>query len=159
MTIFDRGCQAVTAITLVIALISMAAQIFSRYVIGSSLVWSEELARYALIWSAMVGSAVAYREGSHIGITLLVDMCPERLRKFVFRLVHAMVLVFAGVIAWHGWFLAWRNFERHQLSAAMQIEIAWPYMAIPVGACLIMITAAGALWQGTRTTRILKEDA
>jgi TRAP-type C4-dicarboxylate transport system permease small subunit len=158
VTIFDRGCQAVTAIALVIALISMAAQIISRYVIGSSLVWSEELARYALIWSAMVGSAVAYREGNHIGITLLVDLCPEVIRKLVFRLVHAMVLLFAGIVAWHGWFLALRNFERHQLSAALQIDIAWAYMAIPVGAGLIMMAAVGALWKGTKPTRIREDD-
>ena len=151
--VLERGGGAVTAVALTVALVSMAAQVFSRYVIGSSLVWSEELARFALIWSAIIGSAVAYRRGAHIGMTVLVDLLPGPLQRLVFRFVHTAVLGFSAILVWQGWLLALRNFERHQLSAALQIEIAWIYMAIPMGGLLIMVAAAEALWKGAKPTR------
>src|ERR1035437_10938826 len=73
---FETVCSVIAGLTLSIALISMAAQVVARYLIGSSLIWSEELSRYALIWSAMVGSAVAYQRGAHIAVTVLVDLLP-----------------------------------------------------------------------------------
>lgn len=57
--LFERLAIFVSASTLLVALFSMAIQVIYRYVFNDSLVWSEEVARYALIWSAMIGAAVA----------------------------------------------------------------------------------------------------
>jgi len=148
--IFDRLAVFVTGATLTVALVSMAAQVVWRYVLGDSLVWSEEVARYALIWSSMIGAAVAYRQGGHVAITNLVERLPPALRVAVARLVHLLVLGFAVLIAWSGWLLAMRNFARHQLSAALQIEIAWIYLAIPAAGLLMIVAALDAIARAQR---------
>ena len=43
----------------------VAAQVFFRYVLNHSLFWSEELARYILVWLTFLGASVAYRRGVH----------------------------------------------------------------------------------------------
>jgi TRAP-type C4-dicarboxylate transport system permease small subunit len=146
--LFGRWGLRLAAAALAVALAVMAAQVIGRYVLGSSIIWAEELARYALIWSAMIGSAVAYREGAHIGVTVLIDALPRRLQRPLARLVHLAALAFALVVTWQGWFLAMRNFDRGQTSPALQIDIAWIYLAVPVGGALLALAALEALWRG-----------
>lgn len=145
--LLQRGCEVVAGATLTLALAAMAAQVVFRYAIGSSLVWSEEVARYALIWSAMIGSAAAYLRASHVAVTVLVDQLPARLAGLARGTIHTVVLAFAGLLAWHGALLTYRNFERDQLSPALQVPIAWTYLAIPVGALLIGVAALLGVWR------------
>lgn len=129
------------------ALISITAQIFFRYVLRNSLSWSEEFARYALIFATMVGSAVAYRRGSHVAMTMLVERLPMAWATLVWRLTHVGVIAFCLLLFTQGWMLAMRNLARQQTSPALQIEIGWVYMAIPIGAVLIMASAIEALFE------------
>ncbi|WP_421998596.1 TRAP transporter small permease [Reyranella sp.] len=143
--LFERLAVFVAGAALALALGVMAAQVVCRYLLDDSLVWSEEVARYALVWSSMVGAAVAYRQGGHVAITNLVERLPARLRLAVSRVVHLLILGFGGLVAWTGWALSARNFARHQLSAALQIDIAWVNLAIPVGGALIAVAAIEAI--------------
>lgn len=151
--VLETGCGLIAGATVGVALASMAAQVVFRYLIGSSLVWSEEVARYALIWSAMIGSAAAYPRGAHVAVTVLLDALPTVLRGILYRLVHLVVTAFALLVTWQGALLTLRNFERHQLSPALQIPIAWAYLAIPTGALLIAVAAALAMWRGHAPSR------
>lgn len=145
--VLERGGIAVAAASLGVALAAMIAQVISRYVVGSSLIWAEELARYALVWSTMVGAAVAYHRLAHVGMTALLDALPEGAQRLAARLIHGLVMAFALLVAWEGWFLTLRNFARDQLSPALQVPIAWAYLAIPVGALLIALAALDAFWR------------
>lgn len=151
--LLETGCGVVAGATLTIALASMAAQVVFRYLIGSSLVWSEEVARYALIWSAMIGSAAVYQRGGHMGVTVAVDLLPPPVAGLAYRLIHLIVIAFAGLVTWHGALLTMRNFERDQLSPALQIPIAWAYLAVPVGGLLIALAAVTCLWRGLAPSR------
>jgi len=146
--LFERLATPLAAITLAAALVAMGGQVVFRYGLGASLIWAEEVARYALVWSTMFGAAVAYRQGGHVAITDLTARLPERLSRQVGRAVHLLVFGFAALVAWQGWALALRTFARHQLSPALQIDIAWIYLALPVGGVLVMLAALEALWTG-----------
>ena len=54
------------------------AQVVFRYVIGYSLYWSEELARYLFVWVSFLGSVVALERGVHIGMDVVVAKLPRR---------------------------------------------------------------------------------
>jgi TRAP-type C4-dicarboxylate transport system permease small subunit len=128
-------------------------QVFSRYVLNDSLVWAEELTRFALAWSTMVGSAAAYRLGEHIGVTMVIERLHGRWRALLIRTVHLVVMAFALLVAWEGWLFTLRNFARGQLTAALQVPIAWAHLALPVGGLLIAMAAAEALWRGMPPTK------
>lgn len=142
---------AVAALGLALGVVWL--QVFARYVLNDSLVWAEELTRFAVAWSTMVGAAAAYRLGEHIGVTMLLERLRAPWRALVIRAVHLAVLAFALLLAWEGWLFTLRNFARGQLTAAMQVPIAWAHLAVPVGAALIAIAAVEALWRGTPPTK------
>ena len=108
--------------------------------------------RYALVWSSMIGAAVAYRHGSHVAVTDLVKRLPSALGRQTVRGVHMLVFAFGAFLLWQGWALTMRNFARHQLSTSLEIEIAWIYLSIPLGGALLMLAALEAFIRGARIT-------
>lgn len=118
-------------------------QIIFRFLIHVPFPWSEELARYLMIWMGMLGAFVALREGRHIGVSLFVDRLPAAWGAKVMLLVEAATMVFLGIVAKQGFSLA--LFNASQLSPAMQIPMIFPYMAVPVGASLMILELATGL--------------
>ena len=117
--------------------VTVLLQVFFRFVVYMPFPWSEEIARYLMIWVGMVGSFVALRKGRHIGVTFLVEKLPAALNRVLAPLVQATLIAFLAVIAREGWNLAVANAA--QKSPAMMIPMIYPYLAIPVGAGLMMI--------------------
>jgi TRAP-type C4-dicarboxylate transport system permease small subunit len=146
--VIDRVGTFVAAATLTVALAVMAAQVVFRYFLSDSLIWSEEVARYALIWSSMIGAAVAYRHGSHVAVTDIVVRLPRALQALTVRVVHLLIFGFAALLGWQSWALTLRSFARHEVTAALQIDIAWVQLALATGAALIAVVALEAIWRG-----------
>ena len=76
-------------------------QFFTRYILNDSLAWTEEIARYGLMWLAFIGGAVVTRKKTHIAVELLGNlMKPGRLRTSLFALVDFVTLGFMGLLAY-----------------------------------------------------------
>lgn len=148
--LFERVAVFLAAASLTVALSVMAAQVIFRYVFSDSLIWAEEVARYALVWSSMLGAAVAYRQGALVAVTDLLVRLPPLLQRLAVRVVHLLILGFALMLTWQSWWLTMRSFARHELTTALQMDIAWVQLAFPVGGALMTIVAIEAIWRGPR---------
>jgi len=112
-------------------------QVIFRFVIYVPFPWSEEMARYLMIWMGMLGSVVAMRKGRHIGVTVMIDRLSPKTRVPLLLSIRVVMMGFLFVIAKEGFSLA--VFNAPQRSPAMEIPMLYPYLAIPVGAVLMMI--------------------
>jgi len=121
-------CVLALAIMLVVA----SVQIFCRYVLNHSLMWTEELCRFLLIWVSFLSVSCATKYDSH----LYVDVIPVVLKR---NRVFAMILRWTRTIAWIGFsiyfgYMGWSTFNRVvEYSQALYIQLKWVYLAIPVG--------------------------
>lgn len=120
-------------------------QIIFRFLIKIPFPWSEELARYLMIWMGMLGAFVALREERHIGVSLLVEKLPEAVGSKVMVMVQVATMAFLVIVARYGFSLA--MFNSTQLSPAMQVSMALPYMAIPVGSSLMTLELLAGVLQ------------
>src|ERR1700712_3823640 len=76
-------------------------QFFTRYILNDSLSWTEEIARYGLMWLAFIGGAVVTRKKTQIAVELLGNlMKPGPLRRSLFALVDFVTLGFMGLLAY-----------------------------------------------------------
>src|SRR5947209_14569631 len=76
-------------------------QFFTRYILNDSLSWTEEIARYGLMWLAFIGGAVVTRKKSHIAGELLSNlMGPGAMRSVLLALVDFITLGFLGLLAY-----------------------------------------------------------
>ncbi len=118
------------AITFAI-LVVMSVQIFLRYVLNESLIWSDELARYLLIAMAFIGCAAGVRKRCHIRIDVIDLVLPATARRVLAVATDALVLfylvyIFVASIEILGIFAS-------QPSTAMGVSMAVPYSVITIG--------------------------
>ncbi|MFK8014981.1 MAG: TRAP transporter small permease [Gammaproteobacteria bacterium] len=128
---------------------SVVWQVLSRYLFVVPAAWTEELARFLLIWIGMLGAAYAYRQGSHLGIDLLANKLGAAGQRTLHGVVHCVCLLFAvGVLVVGGGALMSLTWELKQYSAAIGLPIAYVYAVIPASGLLISLFAAEAMLTG-----------
>ncbi len=137
----------ITEIMLVLILAAMAVvvflQVIFRYVLNFPLFWTEEFARYCLVWASLLGSAVAVKRGQHIAVTVLVERFPPALSRVCKVLALIAVVMMLSIILWGGIQLV--AITRAQISPALRMPMSVPYAAIPVGAALMLVHTVGFL--------------
>lgn len=112
-------------------------QVFCRFVIQGSLPWSEELARYLMIWTVFIGASIGAKEGAHIGVEALVAAFPPGIKRLSIMLAGGLNIVFCITIAYISFKVVAFLHGSGQLSPAMRIPMYWAYLAIPVGVTLM----------------------
>ncbi len=135
--------EHIEEILLIIFLIGMSiiigVQVFMRYVMKSSLSWSEEVARYMFIWMVYIGISYGIKTGKHVKIDAAVNLFPKKIRKYVLFLSDIMFLVFAGIIIKYSYQVAMLIFKLGQTSPGTGILMGYVYLAVPIGFILVSI--------------------
>lgn len=86
--------ETLMVITLILMTVIMGIQVFSRYALGASLTWSEELTRYLFVWEGFLSVSYCTKKCISIKIEQFVAMFPRR-GKAIFKLVnHTFELIF-----------------------------------------------------------------
>lgn len=124
-----------TSFLFTIALIFV--QVIFRYVLMNSLSWSEELARYVFVWQVWIGAAWAAKLDKHINITAFRDKFPDKAIVFMEVVVMLLWFAFSVFTAYWGCNIVSKIFRMGQKSAALQIPMGIPYLAVPVGSFLM----------------------
>jgi TRAP-type C4-dicarboxylate transport system permease small subunit len=133
-------------IILMVALVSAVSwQVISRYGFASPSSWTEEVARFLLIWIGVLGAAWAFRTGVHLGL----DILPKKLTgkpALALKLVTLLVIVgfSVTVLIIGGGSLVALTWELKQYSAVLGLPIAFVYSVIPTAGALICFYAIAA---------------
>lgn len=120
----------------------------ARFVLRAPSRWTDELATFLLIWIAMLGAALAHRQGAHLGVNYLVTRLDAQVARWVVRFVHVMVIVFAAVaMVYGGTVLVQDRFRSGQVLPALGWSKAWMYLAVPVaGVFIVGYSVRELLW-------------
>lgn len=108
-------------------------QVFFRFVIKSSLPWSEELARYLQVYITFFGTAYGIKAGAHLGIEAFTLLLPKAGRKALNILVQVCSLVICVLIMKFSIDIVASQMASGQVSPAMRVPMWMIYMAVPVG--------------------------
>jgi TRAP-type C4-dicarboxylate transport system permease small subunit len=77
--------------------------IVQRYVLGTPLLWGDELIGYVLVAIVMLGAAEALRKGDHISMDLLTARAGRRLQRVLGVWSNLAVVAFSVVLGWSTW--------------------------------------------------------
>lgn len=110
--------------------------VFFRYVMKSPFMWTEELARFLLVWMGFVAISIALRQRKHIKIEVLEKITSAGVVKVTNYLVDGFIAVFLAVFLRQGFLLAQNNI---MMAATMDISMFWIILALPVSAVLAII--------------------
>ncbi|WP_421709804.1 TRAP transporter small permease [Algihabitans sp.] len=131
------------AALLLVMTVFIAWQVFARYVMGSPLFFSEEIARFSMVWMTMLGIGYAFRHGSLISVDILAEFGGITLRRLLAVTIPLIAVVFALVLLVWGIDITER--VARQTAPSTRISMGWLYAAVPAGAALIFVNALGLL--------------
>lgn len=147
----DRGVEAVVAAILAAMVAVGALQVVSRFVLNSSLSWSEEAQVFGHIWVVFLGIPVAYRRGAHLFIETFRDKYPRTIRAGFDLMVELMWAAFALSLIVLGWQVA--RVAAMQESPGLEIPMSYPYYAMVAGGAYLALVAAQRIAEWGRQQR------
>lgn len=124
--------ERVCVLLLVILVLDVWLGILVRYVIPLPITFTEELARYLMIWMALlaVSSGIAHRE--HIGVAFVFSRLPQRVRRWLAVSFDIIAFAFFFMLFWYGLSFAERGFSR--ITMIYAIPKGYPFSGVPLAA-------------------------
>ena len=145
-------------ILMVAAVIIVAMQVITRYVLKIPLPWSEEIARYMFLWLTWVGAAYATKERRHVNI----DIVYSRLNRFgqtVCTIISTVVwIVFLCVMSYLSLKLTLSVASGGQIAIGSGLPMWVPYASIPTGMILMVFRLLQNCVHDLKAARAKKED-
>ncbi|MDN4501098.1 TRAP transporter small permease [Alteromonadaceae bacterium BrNp21-10] len=135
--------------------ITVTWQVFSRFILQSPSSFTEELARFLLIWIGILGAAYAYRTKAHLGLDLFVEKMQPVRQKVARIFIEVVVMAFAGsVMVYGGLSLVMLAVELKQTSATLGLNMGLVYSVIPISGVLILLYGLDNLIQLNSSTAV-----
>jgi TRAP-type C4-dicarboxylate transport system permease small subunit len=156
--LLHRLNQAIAGVILVLLTFSIAIlvlpvslQIFSRYTaLIPAYIWTEELARFCLVYAVMLGAMLAVREGTHFVVDVFPRLSPRR--EAVMELLSgSFVLVFGFVFLWWGW--EFTEFALYRISELAELPLWLIHMAWPIAGLVWLLFQCERMALAIRTLR------
>lgn len=122
-------------------------QVVIRYVFKAPSSWSEESARYLMIWLAMIGSAMALRHKEHVWIDTFIKSLSQEMRKIYTYFYFLCLFFFLVIILHYGISFAVLNSSQHSPTIPW-LSMFWPCIGIPVGMALMIFYVFRELMKG-----------
>lgn len=130
---------------LAVMIVAVFLQVLFRFFLDQPLAWTEELARYLLIWITFLGSAYAMAIKAHIGTEYIQKHLSPLMNKVVLTVAALLSIFFFMVMVYQGYLLAARSMT--QTSPTLLVPMGYVYMVIPISGVLLIMNALHVTWK------------
>jgi TRAP-type C4-dicarboxylate transport system permease small subunit len=122
-----------------IMVVNVIWQVFSRYILGDPSSFTDELARYLMIWLGVLGAAYVSGKNQHVAIDVLQQKLSYSKQKALKKFVYFVIILFAFFALFIGGLrLVYITYVLGQSSPGLQIPLAYIYVIIPISGALIV---------------------
>ncbi|KKM09916.1 hypothetical protein SY88_16455 [Clostridiales bacterium PH28_bin88] len=138
-----------TAVTVLLGtmVVVVFLQVIFRFILKSSLPWSEELARYLMVWAVFIGASMGAKVGAHIGVEAFVKLLPQRIGRYAPVLAGLITAAFCVIMVGLSLQVVQKIQGSGQVSPAMLIPMYWAYLALPVGFSLMALRSIQVVFE------------
>jgi len=129
-----RGLRALLTLLIAVMIVPVTLQIFSRFIdFIPRYIWTEEAARFCLIWLIMLGATIAVRDGTHFDVDVLPAPKTARGKAIARIVVHVAMFLVALIFIGFGWRFALFGWDQNSEMTGinmLSIHVAWPLAGI-----------------------------
>ena len=136
----------------------MVTQVIARYVFNYSLSWSDELARYCLVWSAFLSVSFCVKKRISIKIDQVQNALPARAIPWLKMLRHTIVFLFCILMIPYAWTYVQQSVSSGASSPALQIPMVFIQCAPLVGFILLAIRVSQAWLREFKVSRTIMAE-
>ena len=164
-TILTNLDAIITGLTLSICVVLVNANVIMRYFFNTPIHWAEEVVTSLFVWTVFIGSAYAYRKHSHLGVDILVNILPDKIRqvvKAVMSVVELFVLIMlTRISAEYVYHLIYNRAGKLKvvMTDLLRIPKWWTGIAVPIGFGLSVIYSIYFMVQNVRAFMDAKRGA
>ena len=123
-------------------------QFFTRYILNDSLSWTEEIARYGLMWITFLGGAIVVRKNTHIAVEVLLHMLPAGAARVLLGMIEATKLGFLALLAYFSLVIVERM--HIQRMTVIDLPMSIVYGGIAFGCFAMLARQILIFWRGAR---------
>ncbi|GAA4950755.1 TRAP transporter small permease [Algibacter agarivorans] len=135
----NRLLELFMIIIFALLVLDVLFQVFSRYILGTSFTWTEEFARFSLIWMTILGAAYLNGKREHLSMDFLYQKFSDTNKRKASILIEVLVFLFALIIMVIGGLnLVYTTLHLEQLSGTLRIPLGYVYAIMPFSGFLIM---------------------
>jgi TRAP-type C4-dicarboxylate transport system permease small subunit len=129
--------NALAVLFLTTMIIAVGTQVLSRYFLPVPVSWTEELARYSLIWLTFIGAAMAIHSKGHFVLEVVLNKMTPKIKYIIQIGILIILAVFLSVNAYSSALIL--KVLQYQTSAALQVPMSYVYLSMPVGSIFMLI--------------------
>ncbi|MHC5100233.1 MAG: TRAP transporter small permease [Planctomycetota bacterium] len=154
-----RLLEAALILAVAVLVLDVLWGVFTRYALSEQAKWSEELARFLLVWISLLGGAVAFGEKSHLGVNYFVRKFDPVARKFITVVGQFIILFFAISIFIVGGSQVVRDaMAMEQMTPALNWKMGHVYLALPIAGVFMILFTTEQLLETLFTVEPQEED-
>jgi TRAP-type C4-dicarboxylate transport system permease small subunit len=147
----DRVLAATIALLMAVMVTNVLWQVFTRFVIGRPSSYTEEAARYLMIWVGLLGAAYASGQKAHLALDLITARLTGARKRASEIFIQSVVLLFSLIaLVGGGGRLVWIQLSLGQKSAALQLTTGYVYLAVPIAGAFIAFYSIASLLEAIR---------
>ncbi len=138
--ILDRTLEVLVTVVMLVLVVDVVWQVFTRYILRNPSSWTEELATFLMIWVGLLGASVALNRNAHLGIDYFtLKLSPEK-RLYTQLLVFFCIAAFSLLVMVIGGIkLVWITLQTNQVSPALGLKMGHVYLAVPISGAFLAL--------------------
>ena len=146
----------ITGLTLSICVVLVNANVIMRYFFNNPIHWAEEVVTSLFVWTVFIGSAYAYRKRSHLGVDILVNILPDKVKKVVKAVMSVVELLVLVMLTWisaeYVYHLIFSRSGKLKvvMTDLLRIPKWWTGIAVPIGFGLSVIYSVYFMYKNVR---------
>jgi len=158
--IVDKILSWIVIVLMAVITINVLWQVFSRFVLQNPSSFTEELARYMLIWVGILGAAYVAGQKLHLAIDLLSTKLKGKPSALLEIFIQQCVFIFSFfVMVIGGLRLVYITLQLNQISAALQVPLGYVYLAVPISGLLMMFYSTYFIVEEIKKIKLAKQNA
>lgn len=151
----NRAIEAIVAVLMLLLVLDVWLGVLDRYVFHWQLPWPEELARYLMIWAALLAVSCGIARREHIGLSILLDKLPEGARRGLLVAMDVLAFLLFFYVFWYGIGFAATGLNRQAM--ILGLSLAPAFAAIPVTAAIAAVQIALVLFRDLGTQHLVDQ--
>ena len=139
----NRWIELLCATILAVLVLNVGIGVFGRYVVDLPVTWTEELARYLMIWAALLAVSCGVSRREHVAVTALLGRFSKKIQRWIGLAIDVLAFAFFAFLCFFG--IDMTRQGSSQFATIFEMSMALPFAAVPVASALscIQLVLAG----------------
>jgi len=144
---WDSFESVIGGLFLTVSSLIIVVEVALRSLFRCSIIGSDEIACFAVIWSVFFTASIGLKQGIHVRIDIFLNLVPAGVRRFALIVGMAAVTFFSLYLTYSGIFLVREAIQiGDRTVGSLQIPLWLPQLIMPIGGFLLVLRSLAQLY-------------